>query len=777
MGKEKKRTALETKKPSRGWLIPLILLSAALLGLAGWLYNTSSSKSFTTIETTKSWVANAAVEPEAQAFAQYAGSQSCRECHQALFEQWSKSNHGLAERPLRDDMDKVSFEPARSMQHGSQTTEVRVKEGKHEVVSLGFENKQQPYEVERVIGNDPLRQYLVKAFGGRLQTLEASYDPHKNEWFNVYGNEDRKPGEWGHWTGRGMTWNTMCASCHNTRLRKNYDEPTDSFHTKMAEMTVSCEACHGPMKAHAGWRKQYPNSREVDPTITKNTPKQTLDSCGACHARRSELTGDFKPGDDFFDHHALAIVDESNLFHADGQIRDEDYELSSFLSSKMHSAGVSCSDCHNPHTGKTILPGNDLCMRCHTAPTPAFPKAPAINLAAHTFHQPQSTGSQCINCHMPQTVYMQRHSRHDHGFTIPDPLLTKQIGVPNACNRCHTDKDTDWSLTATEKWYGAKMERSTRYGALTIASARNGDPASRDGLMKLIQSETESGYWKASAVRLMDPFMTDRTVFPTVMGLAANTDPLVRASVARAMEPLLAVNSPSARATVQQLLGDPVRSVRLAAAWSLRSSLDEASPVGKELQQMLSLNADQPSGQLQQGAYYFARNDAANALLHYEKAAQWDPNSAPIRHELAVAYSTTGKLKEALHELEEAVRLEPNTAEYHFKLSLAYNEAGDAEATIRSLEQTVKLEPLYARAWYNLGLARNAKGDTAGAIDALKRGEQANPNDASIPYARATIHARLKQLEEARDAAIKAVQIQPDNQDAMQLLRSLQLRQ
>jgi tetratricopeptide (TPR) repeat protein len=127
--------------------------------------------------------------------------------------------------------------------------------------------------------------------------------------------------------------------------------------------------------------------------------------------------------------------------------------------------------------------------------------------------------------------------------------------------------------------------------------------------------------------------------------------------------------------------------------------------------------------------------------------------------------------------LEEAVRLEPNTAEYHFKLSLAYNEAGDAEATIRSLEQTVKLEPFYARAWYNLGLARNAKGDTAGAIDALKRGEQANPNDASIPYARATIHARLKQLEEARDAAIKAVQIQPDNQDAMQLLRSLQPRQ
>ena len=63
-----------------------------------------------------------------------------------------------------------------------------------------------------------------------------AFDPHRQEWFDIYGNEDRKPGEWGHWTGRGMTWNTMCAGCHNTRVRKNYDEATDTFHTTMAEM-------------------------------------------------------------------------------------------------------------------------------------------------------------------------------------------------------------------------------------------------------------------------------------------------------------------------------------------------------------------------------------------------------------------------------------------------------------------------------------------------------------------------------------------------------------
>ena len=39
---------------------------------------------------------------------------------------------------------------------------------------------------------------------------------------------------------------------------------------------------------------------------------QMLDACGACHARRGELTGDFQPGEAFFDHFTLSIPDESS---------------------------------------------------------------------------------------------------------------------------------------------------------------------------------------------------------------------------------------------------------------------------------------------------------------------------------------------------------------------------------------------------------------------------------------------------------------------------------
>ncbi|MGA2500874.1 MAG: multiheme c-type cytochrome, partial [Tepidisphaeraceae bacterium] len=229
-------------------------------------------------------------------FSLYAGSGSCKECHRNTYDLWSTSNHGLAERLIDPAMDDAAFVPPRSFTHGTQATDIRKTGGRFEVVTNGIDGRREPYDAVRVIGNRPLRQFLVPFPGGRYQTLEASYDPAKNEWFDVYGNEDRKPGEWGHWTGRGMNWNNMCATCHNTRPRKNYDAQTDSYNTVMAEMTVGCEACHGPLKNHVTWQQKH-GSKKADPTLKKFTPERWLDTCGTCHARRRELTGDYVPGD------------------------------------------------------------------------------------------------------------------------------------------------------------------------------------------------------------------------------------------------------------------------------------------------------------------------------------------------------------------------------------------------------------------------------------------------------------------------------------------------
>ncbi len=659
-------------------------------------------------------------------FSQYAGSESCEDCHAEEFSQWKNSHHGLAERLVDPAADKKAFAAAQGL---PDEAEIRA--------------------AARVIGNDPLRQFLVAFPGGRFQTLETSYDPRSNQWFNVNGTENRQPGEWGHWTGRGANWNFMCASCHNTRLQKNYAATTDDYRTTMAEMSVGCEACHGPLRAHNEWQKKFDKTAAKDPTLAKLSRAQVLDNCGQCHSRRAELTGDFAPGDNFHDRFDLDMVDDSDLYFPDGQVHEEDYEYASFLGSKMHAAGVACVNCHNPHTAKIKLPGNWLCLQCHGGGNPTAPK---IDPVAHSHHQVRGydadgkwietdltkfasqnfpeTGGECVNCHMPQTVYMQRHWRHDHGFTIPDPLLTKELGIPNACNRCHQDKGADWALAATQKWFGTNMDRvlgARRKRTRAIALARDGNSASVEPLLKFLDGN-ETSYWRAAIINQLSPWSENPDVQAALRKNLSDTNALVRSKAAHALDASAQNLAPATVAALSARLDDPVRAVRIAAAWSLRGGLDLDSRAGTDLKNFLDENADEPAGQMQLGEFFVARSDLTNALVHFQKAVAWDKNSAPFHRELALTYNLLNQNSNAVAELRAAVRLNPRDAEFHYELALAWNESGDLDATVVELEQATRLNPHFTLAWYNLGLARAKRGDFSNARAAVQRALEIQPD-------------------------------------------------
>lgn len=709
------------------------------------------------------------LENATNVYAAYGGSASCQECHAEEYDAWKDSHHGLAERAPLAAFDDAAFVPGRTFHHGTQQTTVGAAGGRYQLTTVGLRGSNETFAVQRVIGVNPLRQMLVAFPGGRFQATEAAWDPRSNQWFNVYGNEDRKPGEWGHWTGRGMNWNSMCAECHNTRLRKNYDAATDTYHTTMVESGVGCESCHGPMKAHNDWQHANKGKGMTDPTVRKITREQMFDTCGDCHSRRAEITGDPKPGDSYWDHHLLSIVDESDLFYPDGQIHDEDYEFTAFLGSRMYNKGVRCVDCHDFHTMKTRLPGNLLCLSCHAV---GMTNAPNIEPEKHSFHQASSAGNLCVNCHMPQTVYMQRHWRHDHGFTIPDPLLTKQFGIPNACERCHADKGTDWNLGWVEKWYGTNMNRPYRQRAETTARARLGDDAVRGPLLTMLAHD-DYPYWRAVAANLLQRWVGQPDVARALVAQLHDTNALVRQMIVQSLGPLAEAGRTDMVATVQAQLQDPSRNVRIEAARHLGTTLDTNSLAGSEYLFFLDHISDQPLGQMQAGVFELLRGNPTNALAHFQKAAKWDPYSAGIRHELAIVLSQLGRVDEAVAELETAVKLEPRNAEFHYKLALALNDAGVVGRVLPELEQAVKLDPQHVRAWYNLGLARSGRGDDAGAVEALVRAESIDGSDPRIPYARATVLARLGRLAEARRAAQRALELAPNDSAARALLQQL----
>jgi tetratricopeptide (TPR) repeat protein len=745
-------------------LVVLLVCSAALLGAAVFILPAFLRPAATPGQ----HAAVPAPEEDQVLHATYGKSPSCKSCHEEAYKLWEKSHHALAERLVDPVLDAAAFQSHFGViRHGNQISGVTNNNGQYEIHTMGPSGQREKFVPVRVLGVDPLYQYIIPFGRGIYQMGELAFAPQHQDWFDVYGEENRHAGEWGHWTGRGMTWNTMCATCHNTRVRKNYRVADDSYATSYVEHGVGCESCHGPMADHNAWQAKNPK-KEGDPTVKKVSREAMFAVCGSCHSRRGELTGDFKPHDRYFDHFALTIPDDSDLFYPDGQIRDEDFEFTAFMGSRMHASGVRCIDCHEPHAGKVRIPGNNLCLVCHAADNPPAPK---IDIQTHSHHKLGERGDQCAGCHMPQTVYMQRHSRHDHGFTVPDPLMTIEFGIPNACNRCHTERDAEWSLKYANEWYGKKMERPARERTRVIARARNGT-TNATALVNLFHAETNA-FWRGVSAGLMRRWAGESNVLQALLKGAEDAHPLVRSVSLRGLEPLAASGNPEITRVLQARLGDTNRGPRIDAAWALRAQLDTNSPAGRDLLAHLRHIADQPSGALQEGVFRMDRGDLPGAMAEFQRALKWETNSAALYHALAIGHSLQNQAREAVEALQAACRLAPNEAEYRFKLGLALNETGQYQESMAALREAVRLDPGYAQAWYNLGLALNTAGQTDAAVESLLRAEAADPLSANIPYARATILARAGRMMEAAAAAGRALELRPGFREAEQLLRSI----
>ena len=215
-------------------------------------------------------------------------------------------------------------------------------------------------------------------------------------------------------------------------------------------------------------------------------------------------------------------------------------------------------------------------MSCHAPPGQrgAIP----VDIATHSHHQAGTPGDRCVDCHMPVTNYMVRDARRDHGFTIPDPVLTKELGVPNSCNRCHDDKSADWAIDTTVKWYGNKMER--RY-----APARPGDRAG--GKKRRHRAAGVAGAGEiggdprvalGAGFAALAPWAQQADVRAFLEKSLTDESPLVRSAAVRD----LSQDSESA-ALIKPLCDDPSRLVRLDAAWGLHDARDRTHSSYREL--------------------------------------------------------------------------------------------------------------------------------------------------------------------------------------------------
>jgi predicted CXXCH cytochrome family protein len=734
--------------------------------------------------------------------ATYVGSGACAGCHAEAYEAWKGSQHAAAMQEATPQTVLAAFEG--TVLRGTDS-EARLRHDGDDFVvhTAGRDGMPADFRVRYTFGLYPLQQYLVEFPQGRLQSLTLAWDarPAKQggqRWIDLYPDQDLRPGNPLHWTGIDQNWNYQCADCHSTNLRKGYDPNADRFETTWSEIHVGCEACHGPGSAHLAWAERAKSGTAeatADPGLTaalderrgirwpidpatgnakRSAPRVTwleIDTCARCHARRGQFTDAHVAGQPFQDAFRPALI-EPGLFWPDGQMRDEVYNYGSFLTSRMAAAGVTCSDCHEPHGGALRAPGNAVCAQCHLAEK--------FDTPAHHRHEAGSAGSQCAACHMPTTTYMVVDPRHDHSFRIPRPDRSVALGVPDACGACHADRGAAWAALAVRAW-NPQPRPGFQSFAETFAAADAGDGRARDSLVALAEDPTQPPIVRASALLRLTGDGRPDTIAAARKGLR-DPDPNLRFAAAEAYagaEPGVIARD------LAPLLDDPVRLVRMSAARTLAGPGEAAlDPARRErfeagIAEYVAgqrFNADRPEARVNLGSLYGVRGDMAAAEAEYRRAQAIDPAFAPAWANLADLQRAQGDEAAARQTLLDGLKAVPGHAMLRHALGLSLARTGELPAALPELEAAARAEPQSARYTYVYAIALHSAGREAAAIEELQQGLARHPANREFLLTLASIHLDAGRRDDALQYLAQAAQAYPGDPEVARLLQSLRGR-
>lgn len=711
---------------------------------------------------------------------EFVGSEACAGCHASEASAWRESQHARA----------MQLPDSQSVLAKAAGGPLRVRDGRYFLHAVGPERKAADFPVKYTFGLDPLQQYLVELPGGRLQAYTSAWDTRAKRWLDLYPKEKLAPGDELHWTGRQQNWNHMCADCHSTDVRKRYDPAARAFDTRFAEVSVGCEACHGPGSRHVAWAAEPRGAGPLGLTVslrerrgvhwtidtmtglaTRSAPRKTeaeIEVCAQCHSRRAQIAEGYRAGSPLLDHYRPAFL-VPPLYHADGQQHDEVYTWGSFLQSRMYAKGVTCSDCHEPHGGKVRAQGNALCAQCH---------APAkYDAKSHHSHAPGSKGAACVECHMPGATYMRIDPRRDHGLRVPRPDLSVSLGVPNACEACHRERGAKWAAAAVRSWYG-RDARGFQTFAATFRDAELDRPGALESLAALALDAKQPALVRASALARLEG-----SIDPVIPDAAARgaQDP---SGLVRLAATDLAAQLPSAPRTevILPLLADPLLTVRVAAANALAELPDSQVPeslrgarvrASEEYVAAQRYAADRPEAHVNLGTFFARQERFDEAQAEFRAARVLEPSFVPAYVNSADAYRAQGRDEEALLVLEEARKAAPDTATVEFSLGLTQARLKDRAATIAALERAVALAPDEARYTYTLAIALHSFERTAEALRVLERAAAKWPANRNVLLARATMLRDAGQRDAARKAAEALARAFPGDPDASALLEEL----
>ncbi len=635
----------------------------------------------------------------------YVKSQTCRACHEAQYDSWQDSHHAWSMRPATTDNVLGDFNNAAFSTPNQKAIFTRTA-NTFQVAITENDASSRTFEILYTVGVTPLQQYIVQTEPGKLQTLNFAWDTDSKKWFHLQPEIQPEQGDGLHWTGAYQNWNSRCADCHSTAFKKGYDQQNQRYFSSWVEDNIGCEACHGPGSNHVKLAKTDPSGqslRETPQAGFPGTPTASnalqTEQCASCHSRRESLTPASHNITKSFDTSFNLALLRDGLYFPDGQIRDEVFVYGSFLQSKMHQSGVTCLDCHKPHSLKLKAEGDKLCLTCHSqTPNEKFPTASGLyDDPEHHRHKLGSEGAGCVSCHMTARTYMVVDPRRDHSFRVPRPDLSVKTESPNACTGCHKKLTNQEAQNKIETWYPEGRWKSLHFGAVFHA-ADGTNPKAQEQLAEIVSDPAHAAIVRASALdrlRSTNP----ETAAAIARHYLADQDPFLRRTSVRALRGLAKIEQAK---LLTPLLTDPSKAVRLELAPLLLSGANRhlapnaaqaAADVIREYTTFLGAMTDMPETHLKIARLAAEVGNQSASIAALEKALELDNNLVEAWLALGSTHVAGNRLEQAEQVFKAGLAREPENISLLHHLGVLYIDANRVDEAVKTLERALALDP------------------------------------------------------------------------------------
>ena len=657
--------------------------------------------------------------------ARFVGSQKCAACHASEQAAWSSSHHRHAMEPAEASTVRGDFGDVTFRYFGRQTRFFR--EGASFLVTT--ENQQgqpQTFQVAYTLGYAPLQQYLVAFEDGRIQALPFAWDTRPREqggqrWFHLYPDTNVTPADPLFWTRPRQNWNHQCGDCHTTAFSKRFSDATGRFDSQWSETGAGCESCHGPGSAHVEATERGARGAEARRSVNGlHMQTEQLDQCGACHARRVRLRED--PGHERMHDTWRPELLRAGLYFDDGQIKDEVFEVGSFLQSKMAARGITCSHCHDPHAAGLRKQGNALCTQCHDRQ--------AFDTPQHHFHAEGTEGARCVSCHMPARTYMVVHERRDHRIAVPRPDLSDTLGTPNACAACHAARGNAWAAAAIASHRSGKRQGPSGAELLgpTLWSVRHEQRDAGALVRALVANPAVAGLSKATALSALAA-TAPQDAAAVAEPLLRDEDPWLRLGAA---EGLRSAPDAARAPLLARLSADEARSVRFDVAPALMSTPAGSAASPGEYEAWLTANADRAEALVELAGLRQAAGDGAGARSAFERALARDDSSLVARLNFADFLRAGGDDTTAETLLRKACATYPDSADAHFALGMLLVRRQQVRAGVAELGRANALAPNNSQYAYAYGVGLHSTQQDERALVTLADARTRFPDNAPI---------------------------------------------